>query len=78
MNWIFIAVISGSIVTSGHETKEQCLGRKALLSEQKIEGKCVEAPSPLWTGTITAAPISKPLCRDGRDTYKLNNYTIYC
>ena len=45
MNWIFIAVISGSIVTSGHETKEQCLGRKALLSEQKIEGKCVEAPS---------------------------------
>jgi hypothetical protein len=53
MNWILIAIVSGSILTSGHDTREQCLGRKALLAEQKIEGKCVEAPGHSitnWSG----------------------------
>jgi hypothetical protein len=49
MNWIFLAIVSGSILTSGHDTKEQCLGRKSILAEQKIEGKCVEAPKQFST-----------------------------
>jgi len=53
MSWILIAIVSGSIVVSGHDTKEACLGRIATLSEQKINAKCVEAPSHYWvTPTI--------------------------
>lgn len=47
MNWIMIAVVSGSLVTSGHETKEACEGRAAIVREAiKGTAKCVEAPSP--------------------------------
>lgn len=59
MNWILIAIVAQSIVVSGHDTKEACLGRKATLSEQKIEAKCVEAPNRLGltsSGTIQLAP----------------------
>ena len=45
MAWIMIAVVAGSIVVSEHKDKEACLGRVATLAEQKIAGKCVEAPS---------------------------------
>lgn len=46
MNWIFIAVIAGSIVSSGHDTEEQCLGRKAIIEKDyKIVGTCIKAPS---------------------------------
>lgn len=44
MHWIFVAVFAGSIVTSGHETREACEGRRAIMAEQKIVGLCVEAP----------------------------------
>ena len=47
MNWILLAIVSGSILTSSHDTKEACLGRAAILHEQKIEAKCVEAPRPM-------------------------------
>ena len=46
MEWIFVAVIAGSIVTSGHSTEEQCLGRKAIIEkDNKIVGTCIKAPS---------------------------------
>jgi len=46
MPWILIAVVSGSILTSGHETKEACMGRVSTLSEQKITAQCVEIARP--------------------------------
>lgn len=51
MSWIYIGIIAGSIITSGHDTKEACLGRKAMLEEQHAVGKCVEAPTT--TGFVT-------------------------
>jgi hypothetical protein len=45
MNWILIAIVSGSILTSGHDTEEACLGRKAMLEKDKISAKCVSAPT---------------------------------
>ena len=51
MNWILLAIVSGSILTSPHDTKEACLGREAVLHEQKIMAtKCVEAPGGLTIG----------------------------
>lgn len=56
MNWIFIALLSGNLVTSQHATEEACLGRKAMVEkDQKVSGKCVDM-SPQYvtssTGTI--------------------------
>ena len=44
MDWIFYAVVAGSILTSGHPSEEACLGRKAMLLKQNIYGECVRAP----------------------------------
>lgn len=44
MSWILVGVVAGSIVTSGHDTKEACLGRVAVLAEAKVSATCVEAP----------------------------------
>jgi len=50
MSWIMIAVVAGSIVVSGHDTREACEGRAAMVREAtKGAAKCVEAPS----GTLT-------------------------
>lgn len=56
MSWILIAVVSGSLVVSGHDTKEACNGRVATLAEQKINARCVEAPAQygwITTGSVT-------------------------
>ena len=43
MTWILIAITTGMIMTSHHETEEACLGRKAMLEKEKItNSKCVE------------------------------------
>ena len=48
MDWIFVAVLAGSIVVSGHPSEESCLGRKAMIEkESKIAGACIKAPSRL-------------------------------
>ncbi len=57
MEWVYIGIVAGSLVTSLHPNKEACEGRKAILAEQKIAGKCVEAPSftvglPTYQGSI--------------------------
>lgn len=50
MDWIMIAVVAGSILVSGHKTKEECLGRAAIVHEQiKAAADCVKAP----TGGLT-------------------------
>ena len=46
MDFIFGAVLAGSIVVSGHPSEESCLGRKAMVEkENKIAGTCIRAPS---------------------------------
>lgn len=43
MNWILIAITSGMLMTSHHDTEEACLGRKAMLEKDKIINiKCVD------------------------------------
>ncbi len=43
MNWILIAITSGMLMTSSHDTEEACLGRKAILEKDKItNAKCVD------------------------------------
>lgn len=57
MSWILIGVIAGSLVVSGHDTKEACEGRAVTLREQKVTVKCVEAPnSGLTMGVTTLSP----------------------
>ncbi len=58
MSWIFIAVIAGSIVVSGHDTEEQCLGRKAIVEkDNKIVGTCIKAPSHSWLPVYNGSSI---------------------
>jgi len=45
MDWIFLGIIAGSIITSAHPSEEACLGRKAVMEKQHIAGICVKAPS---------------------------------
>lgn len=44
MTWVMIGVIGGSLVVSGHDSKEACEDRAAILREQKVVAKCTEAP----------------------------------
>lgn len=44
MNWLFIRLLAGSVVTSGHDTKEACEGRRVTLTEKGVTGgQCVQA-----------------------------------
>lgn len=53
MNWILIAITSGMLMTSQHDTEEQCLGRKAMLEKDKItNSKCVDMMRHLTTTTL--------------------------
>lgn len=51
MNWLFIGTLLGSIVTSGHDTKEACEGRKVILQEKGVAGQCVGDSRGLTSGT---------------------------
>ena len=43
MNWILIAITSGMLMTSSHDTEEACLGRKAILEKNKVtNSKCID------------------------------------
>jgi len=44
MDWILIGIVAGSIVVSGHPSREACEGRAVMLREQKVVAKCVEMP----------------------------------
>lgn len=59
MNWIMIAIVSGSLLVSGHDTREQCEGRAVIVRETtKSPAKCVEAPGrtgvTIWGGGIAS------------------------
>jgi hypothetical protein len=59
MEWILIGIVAGSIVTSGHPTKEACLGRVGVLKEQKIVSACYPSPG---NGTIGFGTMTSPVC----------------
>ena len=60
MDWIMVAVISGSLVSSGHPTREACLGRAAIIHEQtKAATDCVKAPT---SGLTFTGGISNTVC----------------
>ena len=60
MNWIFIGILAGSLVTSGHDTREACEGRAVIMREQKVErGKCVELAPLYVTGSNCCVLLSK-------------------
>ena len=56
MNWILIGILAGSLITSTHDTREQCEGRAVILREQKAVVKCVEAPKSYTTSTLQLSP----------------------
>lgn len=57
MNWIYIGLLAGSLVTSTHDNKEACEGRAVTLKEKGVIGKCEAAPQALTSrdssGTLT-------------------------
>jgi hypothetical protein len=59
MDWIMIAIVGGSLLTSTHATEEACRGRAAMIEkDQKVATMCVKAPSHMATfnsynGSIT-------------------------
>lgn len=45
MEYIYIAIISGSIAASGYPNEEACLGHKAIFDrDNKVNGVCVKMP----------------------------------
>ncbi len=54
MNYILIAIVSGMLLTSSHETEEACLGRKAIIEkEHKISNsKCIDMRQGGYVTTI--------------------------
>lgn len=60
MNWIFIAIMSGMIVTSSHDTEEACLGRKAIFEkDHKIsyQNKCVDMRQSFTGVSLTGSSL---------------------
>ncbi len=59
MEWVYIGIIAGSLVSSLHPNREACEGRNVVLTEMKVAGKCIQAPSNYFSstsGTITLTP----------------------
>lgn len=68
MNWIFIGLLAGSLVTSTHETEEACLGRAEMLRKKEVVGRCERAPA---TGIISGATTLRLFdCNNGICSYK--------
>ncbi len=63
--YIFIGMLLGSIVTSTHDNREACEGRKVVLIERGVtDGRC-ETARQIIGGTTT---LTTPLTIDGRGT----------
>lgn len=54
MKWLLIGTLLGSMLSSSHETREECEGRAVMLREKGAFVKCVEAVSSITLdGSIT-------------------------
>jgi hypothetical protein len=48
MEYVMIAIVAGSLVSSLHPNKEACEGRAAMVREAaKVAAECVKAPGQL-------------------------------
>jgi len=57
MIWIFTGVLLGSIVTSQHDSREACEGRRTILAEKGVQGQCISTyASSLTIGTTALIP----------------------
>jgi hypothetical protein len=66
MEWLYVGVVAGSIVASGHPTREACEGRRVIIQQQhKVDGICVMVPGhslgsaiigPTWQGNTLVYP----------------------
>lgn len=65
MNWILIAITSGMLMISHHETEEACLGRKAILEKDKItNSKCVDMRGNIISNSVGSIQLcTNPGCR---------------
>jgi hypothetical protein len=59
MNWIFVGMLAGSLVTSTHDTKEACVGRAETLKEKSVVGKCIEHQPPFSYTTCGSCVITR-------------------
>jgi len=65
MEWIFVVVLAGSIVTSGHSSREACDGRKATFErEYRVSGQCINMN---WESTVHISTVSPTtVCINGQ------------
>lgn len=57
MEWLYFALISGSLLTSLHPTEEACLGRKAIMEKENKSiylGRCVRVHESSSGGSSSA------------------------
>ena len=54
--YIFVGLLLGSLVTSHHDTKEACEGRRVTLAEKGVVGRCV-LPNDGLVGTYYGSSI---------------------
>lgn len=40
--YVFVGILLGSIITSQHDNREACEGRKTILAEKGVVGQCVK------------------------------------
>jgi len=64
MDYVFIGILLGSLVTSTHPTREACEGRAVMLKEKGVVGECEPAPSS-GINLSYGSNIVPSLCSDG-------------
>jgi hypothetical protein len=66
MEWIYIAVIAGSIATSGYPNEEACQGHKVVFDrDHKTNGVCVKMPQYVMVGTTIINGDTLTYCSNG-------------
>jgi len=58
VSWAYLAVVGGSLLSGGFDSKEACYGHRDVLQEQKIYGKCVDLTVTISGETFTTQTLS--------------------
>lgn len=64
--YILIGILLGSIVTSTHDSREACEGRKTILAEKGVVAECKAINSSSGTLTGTSTRLCQVLTLDGK------------
>ena len=70
VSWAYLAVVGGSLLSGGFDSKEACYGHRDVLQEQKIYGQCVDlSPSTssgvTWSSGLTLSPATGTVTMGG-------------